>query len=233
MRILEVLHWQPRFPYNNAAFYARRGDRVDTSLLFAGEKTPDPRGYDAVVVYGGYMSAYDEVAHPWIKEELRFLEACLGAGTRVLGICLGSQLLARLLGARVYKSEKPEFGFTPITLTDEGSLDPLFKNLNAGKGFLGMEWHNDAWDLPKGCAHLAMSERWRNQAFRYGDRVYAIQFHLEFTREHMLHALFDKKGDLPRGEGIESPESFLADPKRFDSVRATMENMLGGLLAIV
>ena len=94
-RILKVQHWQPEFQYNDEDFFAQRGDRVDHLLLFAGEAAPDPRLYDLAIVYGGYMSAFDDAGQPWLARELRFLEECLKAGTPVLGICLGSQLLAR------------------------------------------------------------------------------------------------------------------------------------------
>ena len=91
--ILKLEHWQPKFPYNDATFFADRGDTVDILQLFAGEKAPDPRAFDLAIVYGGYMSAYDDAGNPWIAEELRFMERCLKAGTPMLGICLGSQLL--------------------------------------------------------------------------------------------------------------------------------------------
>lgn len=249
MRILQIEHWPAGFSYDNAGYFARRGDEVEDLRIYAGQPCPDPSRYGAAIVYGGYMSAYDDAHNPWIADELRFLESCLKAGTPVLGICLGSQLLARLLGAKVYRSAVPEFGFQRVRPTAEGARHPAIAALAATAGganaaaaaetgqaaeaphaaagdFLALEWHNDAWDLPAGAARLAESAVWPNEAFSYGDKVLAIQFHLEFTREHMTWAAEAHRGDIPSGPGCEAPEAFLSDPRRFEELSDNMERLL-------
>lgn len=233
MRILQIEHWPAGFSYDNTAYFARRGDKVEDLRIYAGQPCPDPSGYGAAIVYGGYMSAYDDARNPWIADELRFLESCLKAEVPVLGICLGSQLLARLLGAGVYRSAVPEFGFQRLRPTAEGARHPAIAALaSAGAAraaagdFLALEWHNDAWDLPAGAARLAESAVWPNEAFSYGDKVLAIQFHLEFTREHMTWAAEAHRGDIPSGPGCETPEAFLADPRRFEELTLNMETLL-------
>jgi GMP synthase-like glutamine amidotransferase len=234
MRILQVQHWKPEFEYDCAAFFDRRGDRVEDLLYFAGEPAPDPRRYDAVIVYGGYMSAYDDAASPWIPGELRFLEDCMQAGTPILGICLGSQLLARALGARVYASPAPEFGFKRIELTAEGKADPVLGALGrdpASPGsFLAIEWHGDAWDLPAGATRLARSSAWANEAFRYGPSVLAIQFHLEFIQPHMAAGVAKNLGQLPADPAAEDPEAFMAPGPRYEEIRRNMETLLAAFL---
>ncbi len=230
-RVLKVQHWSPEFEYNDSEYFSRRGDRVDNLLLFAGERAPDPRLYDLVVVYGGYMSAYDDSRHPWIAAELRFLETCLKAGTPVFGICLGSQLLARLLGARVYHSPAPEFGFKRLVLNEAGSADPALAAIGDADGsFLAIQWHDDAWDLPAGATLLASSAAWPNQAFRYGPSVLATQFHLEFKQAHMAWAVArpgEAESADPDREGL---ADFSAPSPRYSEIAASMEKILGYML---
>jgi GMP synthase-like glutamine amidotransferase len=230
-RILGLQHWKDGFEYNNAAFFARRGDTSEFAHIFDGEEPPDPRQYDLVIAYGGEMNAYDEGEHPWIPRELRFLEDCLKAGTPLLGICLGSQLLARTLGARVYRSPSPEFGFKRLRLTPDGLADPVLGALADGdRGFLALQWHDDAWDLPAGASRLATGPAWPNQAFRYGPGLLALQFHLEFTQPHMAWAIARPGAGESDDPEREDRASFAAPGPRYDELRSNMEKVLEGLL---
>lgn len=233
MRILQLVHSSVEPPFNNRRFYERRGDEVETLDGSSAPDFPDPRRYAAAIVYGGAMSAFDDAGHPWIAAELRFLESCLRSCTPVLGLCLGSQLLARLLGARVYRSPAPEFGFKRILLNAAGLADPALGPLgrdSADHGFLAIEWHEDAWDLPRGAELLASSAAWSNQAFRYGPGVLALQFHLEFTQAHLDEAPRQRPEELPADAEGEDPRSFAAPSGRLDEVARSMETLLRGFL---
>jgi GMP synthase (glutamine-hydrolysing) len=148
--------------------------------LDEGDPLPDWREFPAIVVMGGPMGAYDEADHPWLGPEKRLLRDAVEAGVPVWGVCLGAQLLAAALGARVYRGERPEVGVLEVELTDEAAGDPVFGD--APSSFPTLQWHGDSFDLPAGATLLAGSAAYPNQAFRVG-RSYGLQFHLEVPLE--------------------------------------------------
>jgi GMP synthase (glutamine-hydrolysing) len=138
-----------------------------------------PEKHDALVIMGGPMSANDPL--PGLAAELSLIEQGLKDRIPMLGICLGSQLLAKALGARVYRNAALEIGWEPVHLTDAGRSDPLFRGIASPTTFF--HWHGETFDLPEGAEWLAYSAKCRNQAFRYGENVYGLQFHPEVTAE--------------------------------------------------
>jgi GMP synthase-like glutamine amidotransferase len=140
--------------------------------------------YSHVVVLGGAISAYEHQQYPFLYHEFKLLENAIAQGIPTLGICLGSQILATVLGAKVYRgSAGREAGWCDIQLTENSTVDPLLKGFPSQ--FKVFQSHQDTFDLPSGCMHLATSEKYGNQAFRYQNHVWAIQFHLEID-EHVL-----------------------------------------------
>jgi GMP synthase (glutamine-hydrolysing) len=166
-----------------------RGFGVTRVELDEGAPLPDWRDHPAIVVMGGPMGAYDEADHPWLVEEKRLLREAVEADTPVWGVCLGAQLLASALGARVYRGEEPEVGVLPVHLTSDAADDPVFGG--APSSFPTLQWHGDSFDLPEGAALLASSPAYPHQAFRVG-RSYGLQFHIEVPLE-----LATEWGDVP------------------------------------
>jgi GMP synthase (glutamine-hydrolysing) len=156
--------------------------------LEKGEAPPSLDRYDTMVVMGGPMAVYEMQSHHHLVTASRLIREGLNREMKVLGVCLGAQLIAHCLGARVYKGEVEESGWHHIELTGDGIKDPLMRKLalhpavgDFWKKFKVLHWHGDTFDLPMGAVRLARSDLYENQAFRYGDRVYAFQFHIEVT----------------------------------------------------
>ena len=150
--------------------------------LDEGDPLPSWQDYVAIVAMGGPMSVNDDAELPWLTAEKQAIAEAVRAGVPYWGSCLGVQLLAASLGARVYPGTQPEVGVLPVTLTDDSRSDPVFAGLPAE--FPTLQWHGDTFDLPDGATLLASSPAYPNQAFRVGQTAYGVQFHVEVT-DHM------------------------------------------------
>lgn len=174
--VLVLQHAAPEGPAAIGDALKRRGIGMRIVRIDQGAAVPGSMdGAAGLVVMGGPMSAYDELPH--IRAELRLIERALEAGLSVLGVCLGSQLLAAALGARVYSSGRKEIGWHEVRLSKDSTGDPLWRG--AEQRFMGFHWHGDVFDLPKGAVPLASSALTPLQAFRAGDNAYGLLFHLE------------------------------------------------------
>lgn len=171
---------------------ARRGLRLEHALV-PHEGLPKDPG-ELLIIMGGPMSVNDP--DPWIAEETAYIRSTLLAGTPVLGICLGSQFMAKALGAAVSPGHAIEIGMTPITLTEEGRNDPVFGT--CPERFEVFEWHGEVFDLPTDCVSLAGSASAPLQAFRYGERAYGLLFHLEIERAGIEALCRECPGDISR-----------------------------------
>ena len=158
-----------------------RGASVETIELDEGGELPDWREADLVVAMGGPMGVHDEAEHPWLAGEKRWIAAAVRAGVPYFGVCLGAQLLAASLGAPVYTGDTPEVGVLPVAATAAADGDPVLGVL--GDEFPALQWHGDTFGIPAGAVRLAGSAAYPNQAFRFGETAYAVQFHVEVTGE--------------------------------------------------
>jgi GMP synthase-like glutamine amidotransferase len=159
------------------------------------------------------MGVYDEAMYPFLRQEHDFLQRAIAQQVPLLGICLGSQLLAKALGARVYRNPQKEIGWYTVDLTAAGCTDPLFAGIDSPVRVF--QWHGDAFELPAGATALASSPLCTHQAFRYGDRVYGLLFHLELTPE-IIHSWLDTfRDELAGVHGYIDPERIVADMPRY------------------
>jgi len=148
-----------------------RGDTVPAEIDSA----------SGLVVMGGPMGVYEQERYPFLRDEIRLIEDAIRGEIPVLGVCLGSQLLATALGARVKKGKQKEIGWHTVNLAEATLNDPFWEGVD--RSFRGFHWHGDVFDLPEGAISLASSALTRCQAFRYGPNAYGILCHMEVTRE--------------------------------------------------
>ncbi len=144
----------------------------------------DLEGYDGLVILGGPMNVDETDKHPHLNHEIELIQSALTKNLPILGICLGAQLIAKALGAKVGRNPTKEIGWYDLQVTDAGRSDPIFSHFGPTEKMF--QWHGDTFEMPKGAMHLARSPFCENQAFRYGENVYGLQFHMEVD-EPMIH----------------------------------------------
>ena len=149
--------------------------------LGAGGHLPKLDDWTHIVILGGPMNVYEEDRYPFLRKEDLFIKEAIQRGKSVLGICLGAQLIAKALGAKVAKASVKEIGWYEVSLTEEGARDRMFCLLP--RAFPVFQWHEDTFEIPKASKLIITSSSVPHQAFRYGENVYGLQFHLEVTKE--------------------------------------------------
>ena len=154
--------------------------------------------YTHIIIMGGPQSVYEDNRFPYLRQELGYLAEMKARGTRLLGICLGAQLLARLLGARVYKGKRREIGWGNIQFTPQAAADPLFRSFGAETEVF--HWHGDTFDLPQGAVLLAASPVTPHQAFSFNNQIWGVQFHVEIMQREIpawVQANQNDAADIP------------------------------------
>ncbi|MCK0154047.1 type 1 glutamine amidotransferase [Alcanivorax sp. S6407] len=223
------IHYLSHVPFEQLgameAWFVQRDMEIRHSLLFQGDPLPALDDFDVLVVMGGPMGADDDAQFPWMAAEKALIKACIGAGKKVLGVCLGAQLIARVLGAEVTANAEKEVGWFPVHPTTAGLQDSIGK-LFAPQATV-LHWHGDTFAIPNGAVHLLESRGCANQAFRYGDHVLALQFHLELEADNAAALCDACPEDLAEGEWVEDKHRLLGNGQRFDDAR----NLLGRVLA--
>jgi len=205
-----------------------RGHTFDGTQPYRNERLPDASDIDLLVVMGGPQSPIRIEEHPYLRAEINLISAMIVRNKPVVGLCLGAQLIAEALGARTQKSPEKEVGIFPIQLTNDGRRDPVLKGFSAE--FDVVHWHNDMPGIPDGAILLARSAGCPHQAFRFGDRTYGFQFHMEPTRESIVPLLENAAGDLAPSRYTQTPEQILSFD--FETMNRRMMNVMDTLIEL-
>jgi GMP synthase (glutamine-hydrolysing) len=223
MRVVCLQHVPFEGPGAFAKALAKRGVGLEYSLVPNDGLPPDAG--DLLIVMGGPMSVND--SDKWISEETAFIRSALLAIKPVIGVCLGSQFMAKALGATVRSGQALEIGMTPVRLTEVGKQDPVF---GAGpEVFDVFEWHGEIFDLPKDCVPLAGSDMAPLQAFRYGDRAYGLLFHLEMEEDGIDSLCRACAPDLMKAR-LTAPHVKAAALPHLSQLHAMADRLIGHLL---
>lgn len=214
MKIHTILH-APHEDIGNIKSWAQKNEcQISKTHIFNGEKFPeDLSEIDFLLIMGGPMGVYDDNEFPWLIHEKKFIEKAINSPIKkILGICLGAQLLANVLGADVRKNRVKEIGWFPVNLTMEGKEHHAFKDFPGS--FNVIHWHGDTFDIPEGAKHLAFSAFCENQAFSYG-KTMGLQFHPEVNPDLLSGFLEDPGMELIYSPSVEAPEKMMKNPERF------------------
>ena len=179
-----------------------RDAELGYTRFYESAELPDVRGIDLVIIMGGPMNVPDETTHPWLVAEKKFVREAIDQGVAVLGVCLGAQLIADVMGARIFPNEFKEVGWFPIEAVDGGEDSFAFP-----ERMMAFHWHGDTFDLPAGALRLARSEGCENQAFQLGKNVIGLQFHLETTMETTELMIENCPDDLANWRYVQSVDA--------------------------
>jgi GMP synthase-like glutamine amidotransferase len=201
---------------------------ITQTLLFKNESFPLMDDFDMLIIMGGPMGVHDQKEFPWLSREFKFITQAMAAHKKILGICLGAQILAHILGAKVTKNKFKEIGWFEVTKTESGKSSALLKDIP--ETFNAFHWHGDTFDLPSGAQHLAVSRACFHQAFSYGKDILGLQFHLESTRNSINKLIKNCKTELVDGPFIQRLE-ILLDRNPLMQSNQLMDRVIQNLIA--
>jgi len=222
------LHYVQHVPFedagNIAVWAAERGHTVTRTRLYEGEAFPRQDQFDWLVIMGGPMNVYEYDLYHWLLREKQFILETLQRGAAAIGVCLGAQLIADVMGGRVTRNKHKEIGWFPVTLTSEAIRSPLLGRFP--RKFTAFHWHGDTFSIPPGATRLGDSEACDNQGFILGNRVVGLQFHLDYSVEGIRTMIAQCGTELVENPFIQAPVQMLADPGRVESACGLLYRLL-------
>jgi len=224
MRMAVLQHVPFEGPAAIADWAAARQVEMMPVHLYRGDALPAADAFDMLTVMGGPMSVNDEAQLAWLAPEIAFVREAIGAGKAVFGACLGAQVMAKALGAKVYRAAQKEIGWLPVTRT---GVHPAFEGVPAS--FTAFHWHGETFDLPAGGTHLAETSGTCNQAFAFGRRALGFQFHIEANEASVKSLIENCADEIGTGPFEQTPETMLAGLPRCADLTPLLFRVLDNL----
>ena len=224
---LHSLEHEPFEGLANIETWAKnKGHTISRTLLFNNEELPDINEFDWLFIMGGSMNIYEEEKYPWLEEEKNLIAQAIANQKIVLGICLGSQLIADVLGGKISKNKYKEIGWFPVSLTKEAGNSPVFSTFP--RTFTAFHWHGDTFNMPAGAIPIAQSEGCANQAFEYG-RAIGLQFHLEYSADS-INLMFKNCGaEIVEGKYIQKPDEIVSQIDNVEEIKKILYLLLDNM----
>lgn len=221
------IHYLKHVPFEGLGsmenIFVEHGCKLSRTCMYEDQSLPSIHDIDALIVMGGPMGVNDDDEYPWLTLEKEFIESVIKRDIPVLGICLGAQLIANVLGAQVSKNAHEEIGWFPINRSKE-LIDNRMQDMPLE--FDALHWHSDTFAIPSGGAHFLSSEGCANQGFVYGNATIALQFHLEMLPSN-IEAIYHECGSPDKkGRYIHSLEEMLLPAEKFQQANKILKNLL-------
>jgi GMP synthase (glutamine-hydrolysing) len=211
------IHYFQHVPFEDSANIAvwanQKGHKLTRTRVYEGDPFPAPNDIDWLIIMGGPMNIYEYDTYPWLLRERQFIKDMIKMDKAVIGVCLGAQLIADVLGAKVKRNKHREIGFFPVTLNERGRKNSLLSCL-ANK-FSAFHWHGDRFEIPRGTDNLCKTQGCAHQAFQYGQKVLAMQFHLDYSIESVRKMIRHCSHELDEGTYVKKPVQMLDDKEAF------------------
>jgi len=216
-------------PTNITIWADKNGHTISRTPLYKLEEPPSIQDIDWLMIMGGSPHAWDEDIHPWLADEKKYITQGIECNKIILGICLGAQLLAEILGARIYPNKKREIGWHDVVLTPEGKNSFLFQHVP--ETFVSFHWHSDHFSLPRGCTRLAYTTPTPHQAFAMkGRTVVGLQFHPEYSLEMVRHSSLKHGDEWVKGPFVAGKEKILEQSDQVPDTYWLMEMLLDNMV---
>jgi GMP synthase (glutamine-hydrolysing) len=204
-----------------------KGHRISRTLLFNDDPFPSMGEFDWLVILGGPMNIYEEEKYPWLKREKKFIAEAIAQQKVVLGVCLGAQLIADVLGGKVTQNPYREIGWYPVRLSAEAKNSPIFDGLPSR--FMAFHWHGDTFAIPPGALRIAESDGCTNQALEYNGRTIGLQFHLESSIASIQKLIQNCADEIGEGEYIQKPGEMMRQKDHVPQINKLMGLLLDNL----